>query len=57
MTIADLHDALDRIMAMYILAHPEKLPSRSSILEVMEWLNQQRIAEEEALRQAARGDA
>jgi hypothetical protein len=54
MSLAELHDALDRIMAMYILAHPgpDGFPSRVSILEVARWLNEQRVAEEEALRRA-----
>jgi hypothetical protein len=52
MSIAELHHALDVIMAMYINAHPMKLPSRTSVLELLEWLNEQRIAEEEALRRA-----
>jgi hypothetical protein len=51
-SLAELHDALDRIMGMYIAAHPMVLPSRISILEVAVWLNEQRVAEEEALRRS-----
>lgn len=52
MTFAEMHRTLDVILAMYVTAHPSQYPSRTSILEVAKWLNEERIAEEEALRRA-----
>lgn len=32
-----LHDALDRLMAGYLRAHPDKRPSTTTLEELMEW--------------------
>jgi hypothetical protein len=32
-----LHRALDELVACFLLAHPEKRPSTTTVLELIEW--------------------
>jgi hypothetical protein len=38
-----LHGALDALVAAYMVAHPKKLPSTTSVFELMTWSHQQTL--------------
>ncbi len=31
-------EALDRVLAQYLLAHPKAMPSKTSVIDILEWL-------------------
>ena len=37
----ELHDAFDRLLADYLLHHKGKVPSKTTLTELMEWSYQQ----------------
>jgi hypothetical protein len=32
-----LHEALDLLIAQYLLAHPKAMPSKTTLLQLMQW--------------------
>jgi hypothetical protein len=39
----ELHDAIDELLADYLLHHPGSLPSRIGVIELMSWSHEQTI--------------
>ncbi len=35
----ELHQALDLLLAQFLLEHPKKMPSRISVMELLTWSN------------------
>jgi len=52
----ELHEAMDLLLAQYLMAHPGAYPSRTSVVELMTW-SYQRLLRERARANNAGGPA